>query len=115
MFGCVRFRLARKFWLNRVSPEVARSRRPAQLFDQRRWGAPTMATITDARAYLVDLEVETVRTDAVQSFLKQETVFVEITTDDGLTGTGYSYTIGTGGRSVLAMLTEHFVPQLRGS
>ncbi len=74
-----------------------------------------MATITDARAYLVDLEVETVRTDAVQSFLKQETVFVEITTDDGLTGTGYSYTIGTGGRSVLAMLTEHFVPQLRGS
>jgi L-alanine-DL-glutamate epimerase-like enolase superfamily enzyme len=73
-----------------------------------------VASILGARAYLVDLEVETVRTDAVQSFLKQETVFVEIDTDDGLTGTGYSYTIGTGGRAVLAMLTEHLVPLLPG-
>ncbi len=45
-----------------------------------------MPRITHARSYLVDLEVETVRTDAVQSFLKQETIFVEIKTDDGLTG-----------------------------
>ncbi|HET6499797.1 MAG TPA: mandelate racemase/muconate lactonizing enzyme family protein, partial [Amycolatopsis sp.] len=35
-------------------------------------------------------------------------------TDDGLTGTGYSYTIGTGGRAVLAMLREHLIPQLIG-
>jgi len=73
-----------------------------------------MPVITHARAYLVDLEVETVRTDAVQSFLKQETIFVEITTDDGLTGTGYSYTIGTGGLAVLAMLREHLLAQLTG-
>ncbi len=73
-----------------------------------------MPRITHARAYLVDLEVETVRTDAVQSFLKQETIFVEIKTDDGLTGTGYSYTIGTGGGAVLSMLREHLVPRLVG-
>ena len=59
-------------------------------------------TISRAEAFLVDLEVETVRTDAVQSFLKQETIFVQVETTDGLTGLGYSYTIGTGGSAVLA-------------
>jgi len=73
-----------------------------------------MPKIQAATAFLVDIDVETVRADAVQSFLKQETLFVEITTDDGLTGTGYSYTIGTGGRAVLAMLREHLIPQLIG-
>lgn len=73
-----------------------------------------MPRITHARAYLVDLEVETVRTDAVQSFLKQETIFVELKSDDGLTGLGYSYTIGTGGAAVLSMLREHLVPRLVG-
>jgi len=73
-----------------------------------------MPIITAARAYLVDLEVETVRTDAVQSFIKQETIFVEIDSDDGLTGTGYAYTIGSGGRAVLSMLRDHLVPRLAG-
>ena len=73
-----------------------------------------MSIITDARARLVDIEVETVRTDAVQSFVKQETLFVEIATSDGLQGIGYSYTIGTGGRAVLSMLRDHLVPQLPG-
>ena len=56
-----------------------------------------MSKITKAEAYLVDIPVETVRTDAVQAFLKQETIFVEVRTADGGHGTGYSYTIGTGG------------------
>lgn len=62
------------------------------------------STVVSAEAWLVDLEVETKRTDAVQSFLKQETIFVSLTTADGMTGLGYSYTIGTGGRAVLEML-----------
>lgn len=70
--------------------------------------------ITEARAFLVDVAVETERTDAVQSFVKQETIFVEIVTDDGLRGLGYSYTIGTGGRAVLSMLRDHLVPLLVG-
>jgi L-alanine-DL-glutamate epimerase-like enolase superfamily enzyme len=73
-----------------------------------------MTKIIEASAYLVDVEVETERTDAVQAFLKQETIFVELRTDDGATGTGYSYTIGTGGTSVLTMLREHLLPRLHG-
>ena len=74
-----------------------------------------MSSITRAEAYLVDLPVEAVRTDATQAFLKQETIFVEITTDDGGTGTGYSYTIGTGGTAVLALLRDYLLPRLPGS
>jgi len=74
-----------------------------------------MTAITAARASLIDLEVETVRTDAIQSFVKQETIFVEIDTADGLTGVGYSYTIGTGGRAVLSMLRDHLIPRLTGA
>ena len=75
---------------------------------------PTATTITTATASLVDLEVETVRTDAIQSFLKQETIFVELGTADGLAGRGYSYTIGTGGRAVLSMLRETLLPAVIG-
>ncbi|GAA3223089.1 mandelate racemase/muconate lactonizing enzyme family protein [Nonomuraea helvata] len=74
-----------------------------------------MPAITHAEAYLVDLEVETVRTDAVQSFIKQETVFVEVRTDDGGAGTGYTYTIGTGGTAVLALLRDYLLPRLMGA
>jgi L-alanine-DL-glutamate epimerase-like enolase superfamily enzyme len=73
-----------------------------------------LSSITRAVAYLVDLPVEAVRSDAVQSFLKQETVFVEITTDDGAEGIGYSYTIGTGGSAVLALLRDYLLPRLPG-
>ena len=73
-----------------------------------------MSVVTKAEAFLVDLEVEQTRTDAVQAFLSQETIFVELTTDDGATGLGYSYTIGTGGSSVVAMLRDHLLPRLVG-
>jgi L-alanine-DL-glutamate epimerase-like enolase superfamily enzyme len=72
------------------------------------------STIVSAEAWLSDLEVETVRTDAVQSFLKQETIFVRLRTGDGTEGMGYSYTIGTGGRAVLSLLRETLLPLLPG-
>ncbi|MCV0336346.1 MAG: mandelate racemase/muconate lactonizing enzyme family protein [Microbacterium sp.] len=50
----------------------------------------------------------------MQSFLKQETIVVTIQTADGLTGRGYSYTIGTGGRATLSMLNEHLLAELIG-
>ena len=74
-----------------------------------------MPRIVEARACLADIATETVRTDAVQSFVKQETVFVDLATDDGNAGTGYTYTIGTGGSSVLAMLRDHLLPRLIGA
>ena len=72
-----------------------------------------MSKVTDVQAFLIDIPVETVRTDSVQAFLKQETIFVKITTADGNTGVGYSYTIGTGGSAVLAMLRDYLVPKLK--
>ena len=73
-----------------------------------------MAVVTKAEAFLVNLEVEQTRTDAVQAFLAQETVFVEVTADDGAVGLGYSYTIGSGGTAVLALLRDHLLPRLVG-
>lgn len=73
-----------------------------------------MSIITRAEAWLIDIPVETVRTDAVQTFVSQQTPMVRLETDDGLVGTGYSYTIGTGGGAVLSMLREHFLPMLPG-
>ncbi|MEZ4507855.1 MAG: mandelate racemase/muconate lactonizing enzyme family protein [Thermomicrobiales bacterium] len=70
--------------------------------------------IVRAEAFLVDLEPEVVRFDAIQQFTKQETIFVQIETDDGFVGTGYSYTIGTGGHAVIAMLRVDLLPRLIG-
>jgi len=71
--------------------------------------------IVRAEAFLVDLEPEVVRFDAIQQFTKQETIFVQIETDDGTIGTGYSYTIGTGGRATVAMLREDLLHRLIGA
>lgn len=70
--------------------------------------------ISRVEAYLCDIEVETERTDAIQAFTKQETIFVEVETNDGLVGTGYSYTIGTGGRAVLQLLKTDLLGLLIG-
>jgi L-alanine-DL-glutamate epimerase-like enolase superfamily enzyme len=75
---------------------------------------PVSARVTAADAFLVDVPVETPRTDAVQSFRSQETIFVELRTDDGAHGLGYSYTIGTGGTAVLALLRDYLLPELVG-
>ena len=52
------------------------------------------------------------RTDAIQSFVSQETPIVTITDSDGAVGTGYSYTIGTGGSSVMRLLSDHLAPRV---
>jgi L-alanine-DL-glutamate epimerase-like enolase superfamily enzyme len=62
----------------------------------------------------VDLPPPVPRSDAIQSFVTQETPFVRIECDDGSQGTGYSYTIGTGGSSVMALLRDHLAPLLIG-
>ena len=56
-----------------------------------------MSKIERIEVMQVDLIPKVVRTDAIQAFTKQETPIVRITTDDGIVGTGYAYTVGTGG------------------
>lgn len=70
--------------------------------------------IVQARAYACDLPVAEPRLDAVQSFSTQETIVVELRGETGLVGRGYSYTIGTGGTAVLAMLRSHLLEQVIG-
>jgi L-alanine-DL-glutamate epimerase-like enolase superfamily enzyme len=71
--------------------------------------------IVRAEAYLCDIEVTVPRFDAIQAFVKQETPVVELTTAGGLAGTGYAYTIGTGGRAVLELLRHDLLPLLAGA
>ena len=71
-------------------------------------------TIERIELLQVDLPPKVARTDAIQSFVTQETPIVRIFCGDGAVGTGYSYTIGTGGSSVMALLRDHLAPRLIG-
>ncbi|MDC9823065.1 mandelate racemase/muconate lactonizing enzyme family protein [Devosia sp. ZB163] len=73
-----------------------------------------MSKITRVEILLVDLVPKVKRVDAIQSFVSQETPIVRITDSDGAVGTGYSYTIGTGGHSVMELLRRTLVPALIG-
>jgi L-alanine-DL-glutamate epimerase-like enolase superfamily enzyme len=73
-----------------------------------------MAKIERVEILMVDLVPKVKRVDAIQSFVSQETPFVRITDADGAVGTGYSYTIGTGGHSVVELLARTFAPALIG-
>jgi len=73
-----------------------------------------MSEIERVEILQVDLKPQVVRTDAIQSFVAQETPIVRVTCDDGAQGIGYTYTIGTGGSSVVALLRDHLVPLLIG-
>ena len=72
-----------------------------------------MARIDKVELRMVDLVPKVKRTDAIQSFVSQETPIVTITDADGADGTGYSYTIGTGGSSVMGLLADHLAPRHR--
>lgn len=73
-----------------------------------------MAKIVSVEVVQADLKPKVKRTDAVQSFELQETPIVRVMDADGVTGTGYSYTIGTGGSSVVKLLDDHLAPLLIG-
>ena len=73
-----------------------------------------MHCIRSVEVLQVNLPPKVVRTDAIQSFVTQETPMVRILCDDGMVGTGYTYTIGTGGSSVVALLVDHLAPRLIG-
>lgn len=73
-----------------------------------------MAKIARAQLRMVNLAPKVRRTDAIQSFVSQETPILTLTDSDGAEGTGYTYTIGSGGSSVLALLKDHLLPRLLG-
>ena len=73
-----------------------------------------MAKIVRVEALMVDLKPKVKRTDAIQSFVSQETPIVRITDADGAVGTGYTYTIGTGGPSIMKLIELTLAPALIG-
>jgi L-alanine-DL-glutamate epimerase-like enolase superfamily enzyme len=73
-----------------------------------------MSRIVRVDLVMVDLKPKVKRVDAIQSFVSQETPIVRITDADGVVGTGYSYTIGTGGHSVMALLERTLAPAIIG-
>ncbi|MEM0906036.1 MAG: mandelate racemase/muconate lactonizing enzyme family protein [Pseudomonadota bacterium] len=73
-----------------------------------------MAKIERIEVAYVDLKPKVTRTDAIQAFVSQQTPIVTITDTDGARGTGYTYTIGTGGTAVLAHLADDLLPVLKG-
>lgn len=73
-----------------------------------------MAKITRVEIMMVNLTPKVKRIDAIQSFDAQETPIIRIHDSDGMVGTGYTYTIGTGGPSVIALLEKTLAPALVG-
>jgi L-alanine-DL-glutamate epimerase-like enolase superfamily enzyme len=73
-----------------------------------------MVKITRVEALMVDLKPKVKRTDAIQSFVSQETPIVRIFDADGAVGTGYTYTIGTGGPSIMKLIENTLGPALIG-
>ncbi len=73
-----------------------------------------MAKIVRVEALMVDLKPKVKRTDAIQSFVSQETPIIRIYDADGAVGTGYSYTIGTGGPSIMKLIELTLAPALIG-
>ena len=73
-----------------------------------------MALIERVEMWLVDLKPMVTRSDAIQSFTSQETPIVRITDSDGTEGVGYTYTIGTGGTAIHALLKDYLIPRLIG-
>ena len=71
-------------------------------------------TIDAVRLRQVNLPPKVVRTDAIQSFVTQETILLTLSCSDGIEATGYAYTIGTGGSSIMALLHDHLAPRLLG-
>jgi L-alanine-DL-glutamate epimerase-like enolase superfamily enzyme len=73
-----------------------------------------MAVIERAEITMVNLSPKVKRVDAIQVFESQETPILTVYDSDGASGTGYTYTIGTGGQSVVALLKETLLPTLIG-
>lgn len=70
--------------------------------------------IAKAKAHLFSLPVLKKRTDAIQSFTTMELLLVELRTSSDLSGLGYGYTIGTGGRAAMTFVEKELLPLLPG-
>ena len=74
-----------------------------------------MPKITQVKASLFNVPLAEILVDAKHgTHTHFELVTVTIETDDGLTGTGYTYTGGRGGYAILAMVEHDLKPFVIG-
>jgi L-alanine-DL-glutamate epimerase-like enolase superfamily enzyme len=66
--------------------------------------------IKAVRSYLYDIPPQVRRTDAIQTFSSMEFPLVEIEDEDGIIGTGFSYTIGKGGQAIKQVIDQYLIP-----
>ena len=71
-----------------------------------------MAQIAHTGIMMIDLPPKVIRTDAFQTFVSQETPIIPVTDEEGQTGTGYCYTIGSGGLAIISLLKDTLVSRL---
>ncbi|MET3927445.1 mandelate racemase/muconate lactonizing enzyme family protein [Devosia sp. 2618] len=71
-------------------------------------------TITRIDVRMVNIPAKFPRKDAIQPFEMQETPMVRIHTAGGAVGTGYTYTLGTGGSAILSLIADTLAPRLIG-
>jgi L-alanine-DL-glutamate epimerase-like enolase superfamily enzyme len=72
------------------------------------------AVIVSVEARLIRLPLDRPRGDAIQRFDALEVPIVGISDRAGRQGTGFGYTIGTGGTAILALLHDQLLNQLVG-
>lgn len=63
---------------------------------------------------MVNIPAKFPRKDAIQPFEMQETPMIRIHTSGGAIGTGYTYTLGTGGSAILSLIADTLAPRLLG-
>ena len=72
------------------------------------------STIAKAEARLIRVPVDPPRGDAIQKFDALEIPLVTIKDKAGISGTGFGYTIGTGGTAILELINKELLPNLVG-
>ena len=70
--------------------------------------------ITRTESFMLQVPIRREIADGMQSTSVLEFVGVNISTDEGITGTGYTITVGAGGSVIKEVLDSFFVDQLTG-
>lgn len=70
--------------------------------------------ITGAESFILDIPIGHEIADSMQSVTHLEFVGVRISTDEGITGTGYTVTVGYGGSVIREVLDSLFIGELPG-
>src|SRR5262245_56386977 len=70
--------------------------------------------ITGAESFMLHVPMRRVIADGMQAVSNLEFVGVIVSTDEGITGTGYTITVGAGGSVIKEVLDSLFVSELKG-